>query len=223
MKETELYQPVKKLLESMGYHVKGEIGAIDIFGVSENTTIAVELKTTVNLKLFYQAIDRQKLVDKTYIAVPTEALKSHRKQIKSFHLLIKKLELGLIEVMRNEARIIIDINENRLTIKQKKNTKKGKRLIKEFNERQNNQNIGGTNGKKITAYKEKAIRVAVMLDKMKTASPIILKNHTGIDNVGSILTKNYYQWFERIDRGLYQLSSKGENELIDYLKVIDIK
>jgi hypothetical protein len=222
MKETDLYQPVKELLESLGYHVKGEIGSLDVFGVRGEQTIAVELKTIISLKLIYQAIDRQKLVNKTYIAVPYEALKSHRKQIKSFYSLIKRLGIGLIEVKKEEAKINIEISDASDGVEVKKNSRKRKSLIKEFNNRQNNQNLGGTQGKKITAYKEKVIRIANMLEKMGTASPKMLKEHTGIDDVQSILTNNYEGWFNRVVRGQYTLSDQGIVELKKLLKVIDI-
>ena len=45
MAETDLYMPVKSLLESMGAVVKGEVGDIDIFGLMpDGRTVAVEMK-----------------------------------------------------------------------------------------------------------------------------------------------------------------------------------
>jgi len=32
--ETSLYPPVKRLLESLGFHVKGEIGSCDLVGIA---------------------------------------------------------------------------------------------------------------------------------------------------------------------------------------------
>ena len=222
MKETDLYKPVKELLESLGYHVKGEIGSLDIFGVNQDQTVAVELKTTISLKLIYQAIDRQKLVNMTYIAVPYEALKSHKKQMKSLHSLLKRLGIGLIEVKNEKAEISIDPISNSDIKHYKKNGKRREKLVKEFNNRENNQNLGGTQGKKITAYKEKVIRIAYLLEKMGSASPKELQNQLGINDVGTILIKNYDQWFERTGRGIYTLSSIGLKELESYLNVLDL-
>ena len=71
MRETELYQPVKALLEGQGYEVKGEVGAADIVGVrGDEPPVIVELKTAFSLSLFHQAIERLKLSDSVYVAVP---------------------------------------------------------------------------------------------------------------------------------------------------------
>ena len=221
MYETDLFNPVKTLLESMGYHIKGEIGALDVFGISDKGSIAIELKLSITLKLIYQAIDRQKVADIVYVAVPKDALKKHQKQYKSLIDLLKRLNLGLIVVEKKEASILLETQsfETSKLIHQKRKTK---RILSEFHRRENHVNVGGTKGKKVTAYKESVIRVAHMLSKMKTASPKQLKAHTGIDHADTILMKNYEGWFEKVDRGIYQLSSKGEQELSAYLSLLDL-
>jgi hypothetical protein len=70
-RETDLYLPVKNLLEGQGYEVKGEIGAADVVGVrGDEDPVVVELKTSFSLSLFHQAIERQAITDTVYIAVP---------------------------------------------------------------------------------------------------------------------------------------------------------
>ena len=72
MPETDLYMPVKSLLESMGAVVKGEVGDIDIFGLMpDGRTVAVEMKLHLNLDVIIQAVLRQKVADSVYIAVPS--------------------------------------------------------------------------------------------------------------------------------------------------------
>jgi hypothetical protein len=66
MLETDLYQPVKSFFESQGYIVKAEINDIDILAIKEDITIAIELKVKISLKLIYQVIERQKLVDNVF-------------------------------------------------------------------------------------------------------------------------------------------------------------
>ena len=64
IKETDLYAPVKAMLEGQGYEVKGEIGAADIVAVrSTEDPVIVELKTGFSLTLFHQAIDRLAVSD----------------------------------------------------------------------------------------------------------------------------------------------------------------
>jgi hypothetical protein len=70
MKESDLFKPIASLLKSQGFIVQGEIKNLDVVAVKDNMTIAVEMKLTINLKLIYQVVDRLKLVDLVYLAVP---------------------------------------------------------------------------------------------------------------------------------------------------------
>jgi hypothetical protein len=220
MLETDLFNPVKKLLETFGYHVKGEVVHTDVFGVKEGQTIAVELKNQISLKLIYQAIERLKIADKVYIGIPKKAILSHRKDMKYLKQLLIKLNIGLISIDQNEAYFIINIEHGSTS---KRSNHKKRRVIKEFSERENHINLGGTRGKIVTAYKEKVIRIALMLQKMKSASPKKLMEHTGIEETSRILQSNFDGWFEKVDRGIYQLSLKGEKELAHYLEGLDIQ
>jgi len=220
MLESNLFDPIKRLLESHGYHVKGEIVHTDVFGVKEQRTIAVELKNQISLKLIYQAIERTKVADFVYIGVPKQAIISHRKEMKYLKQLLQKLKIGLISVDHNEASFLIEVDE--FSSKKRTNLKK-RRVIKEFNERDNHINLGGTKGKVLTAYKENVIRIAFMLRKMKSASPKKLMEHTGILETSRIMQSNFDGWFEKIERGIYQLSEKGEKELDFYLKDLDLQ
>ena len=44
-KETDLYPPVKKLLEDQGYEVKSEIGAADVVAIDEDGRLLEKLST----------------------------------------------------------------------------------------------------------------------------------------------------------------------------------
>ncbi|MDX9690974.1 MAG: DUF2161 family putative PD-(D/E)XK-type phosphodiesterase [Acholeplasmataceae bacterium] len=220
MKETELFEPIKKLLAEKGYHIKGEVGHVDVYGVKENQTIAVELKTTISLKLIYQAIDRLKVADFVYIGIPEVAVKGHKSDMKYLKMLLTKLNMGIIVVNHDDAYVLLEIPKTDL--KKKDNIKKRK-IIKEFNERTNHLNVGGTKGKKVTAYKEKVIKIAYALRKMKQASPKILMQYTGINETSSILRNDFEAWFEKVERGIYKLSPKGEIELNRFLDVLDIQ
>ncbi|MBU1142504.1 MAG: hypothetical protein KKH92_02545, partial [Firmicutes bacterium] len=107
MLETELFQPIKEFLENQGYQVKGEIGAIDCFAMKNNESIAVELKTSITLKLIYQAVERQKIADSVYVAIPKSAIASHRSQYKSFLLLLRRLSVGLLIVSSSGVEVLL--------------------------------------------------------------------------------------------------------------------
>ena len=71
MRETDLYEPIKALLESQGYAVKAEVGPADVVAVRDDEPpVIVELKTAFSLSLLHQAIERQAITDSVYVAVP---------------------------------------------------------------------------------------------------------------------------------------------------------
>ncbi len=83
MKETDLYPPIKAFLEGQGYEVKSEIGAVDVMAVrGEEDPVLVELKTGFSLALFHQGIERQKVTDAVYLAVPRRRLQGDQQQSK---------------------------------------------------------------------------------------------------------------------------------------------
>lgn len=213
MKETELYEPIKTYLESFGYTVKGEVGAIDVFAMKKEESIAVELKTQITLKLIYQAIERQKLADDVYIALPKSALKSHQINYRSFILLLRRLSIGLIVVHNHSISVVVDPKEYDLEMSKKRNKKKHSKLIEEFINRNNDLNIGGSRGKRLTVYREKVILVAKAVFEYKILSPKQIKELTGITEAPSILQKNYYGWFYRVRQGQYELTDKGKLEI----------
>ena len=209
MLETELYQPIKKYLEQRGYTVKGEIGAIDVYAIKDSSTIAVELKVNITLKLVYQAIDRQKLADDVYIAVPSLAIKSHRKNLRNFLLLLKRLSIGLMVVNNDKVEILLDPVDYNLNLSKSRSKRKRVKLIRDFNNLESNANQGGSKGKKMTVYRENVIKIAKLLFNNPGLSPKKIKEMTMINNTYSILQKNYYNWFMKKERGAYQLSEEG--------------
>lgn len=218
MKETSLYLPVAHLLESLGFQVKGEIGEVDIYGLKDQLTIAVELKTQISLKLLYQGVERQKVADIVYIAIPIEAKKSHKDSYHHFIHLLRRLELGLIIVHPSKASIEIEA----LPFDRVKSISKGKlkktKHLNEFRQRINDINLGGTSGKKITYYREQTLQIATFLKDNPFSSPKTILTQTKVENTSSILQKNYYGWFSKLQRGMYYLSEKGEKELREYIE-----
>ncbi|MCU0105488.1 DUF2161 family putative PD-(D/E)XK-type phosphodiesterase [Acholeplasma vituli] len=213
MEEKELYLPIKKYLESKGYVIKAEVKDIDIVGVKEHHTIAVELKTTVSLKLIYQAIDRQKMCDKVYIGLPKSAIKSHQANMRQFIYLLKRLDIGLIQVSDNEASLLMESDGFDMKRSIAQNKRKKKAILKEFSLRESDENVGGMKGKKMTHYRERVLKIAHYLEEFKTGSPKDIKAFTGVMDTPNILQKNYYMWFKKVDRGIYTLTLMGEKAL----------
>ncbi|MDO7728549.1 MAG: hypothetical protein MUQ13_04580, partial [Loktanella sp.] len=70
-READLYAPVKRFLETQGYKVKGEVGAVDVMALRDKEPpLLVELKLGFTLALFHQGIDRLSVSDLVYVAVP---------------------------------------------------------------------------------------------------------------------------------------------------------
>jgi len=213
LKETDLYEPCKALLESRGYQVKAEIGKVDIAAIKEDYLVIIELKLNISLKLIYQAIDRQKIADKVYIALPKKVVSNQKTNVKHFINLLKRLEIGLIIVDKDYAEVMIETFGFDLKRSITSSKKQKDQLLKEFSLRKSNINVGGTKGKKMTVYKEKVISIANYLEEFGEKSPIEIIRFTGIKETPNILRKNYYLWFYKVDRGVYKLSEIGYKEL----------
>lgn len=213
MEEKSLFEPIKRLLEDQGFIVKGEVKDIDMLALKDEIMLAVELKTNITLKLIYQAIERFKICDKVYLGIPNEAMKSHHKSLKSFLLLLRRLNLGLIIVKNGFAEVYLDALDYDVIKSKERNQRKKRKALNEFKLRENTHVLGGSKGVRMTHYREQVMKIAFTLNQLKIAAPKDIKLETQIDKTYSILHKNYYGWFERVERGKYQLSSLGKTEV----------
>lgn len=213
MFEHELFAPVVSLLEAQGYQVKGEIGAIDIFGMKERATIGVELKVKIALKLIYQAVDRQKLCDVVYIALPEKVVHTKNTHYHSFVALLRRLELGLIVVTKDKAYVEIEAIPYDRERSRNSNKVKKQRLVKEFLTRENTSTVGGKQGMRMTAYREKCIKIANYMKDKAAVSPKELKEALAITDVPGILRNNYYGWFVHLNKGSYALSPTYQEKI----------
>jgi hypothetical protein len=212
MLETDLYQPVKSFFESQGYTVKAEINDIDILAIKEDITIAIELKVKISLKLIYQVIERQKLVDNVFLAIPKDSYKSHRNSIKHFQLLLKRLNLGLILIDKEKVEVVFEPNHYDLNKSKSLNKRRKEKLLNTFNNLFSDSNKGGSKGKRMTVYKQNAIKIASLLAEKPGLSPKEIINETGVLNTQSILQKNFYGWFQKSSYASYLLTKKGLDE-----------
>lgn len=220
MPETELYAPVKKLLESMGYSVKAEVGDCDAFGVlPDGSTAAVEMKLRLNLDVIIQAVDRQKIADRVYIAVPSPK-KSTLKRWNSIGIVIRRLGIGLITVKKDGAKITFEPGEYDMKAAEARSKGKRKKLEAEFLQRHGDQNTGGTNGKTVTVYRENAILIAALAEKYGSIALSDIGKMAGVAKAGDIVKRNYYGWFKAEDDVLC-LTELGKSELSEYRELAD--
>lgn len=221
MLESDLYLPIKDLFEDLGYIVKAEVNSTDITAIKDEEIVIIEMKKTINMKLLYQAVTRQKLTDNVFVAIPKPNYKILRsKSFKEKEHILRRLQLGLIFV-GEIAEIKLLPKPFDMSISRGKNKKKKESLLNEFNNRNTSFNIGGvTKTKIITAYREEVIKIAYhMIDSPRSVKQ--LKELTNNQKTGNILIKNFYGWFNRIDRGIYELSQVGKEELNNYKHIIE--
>ncbi|PFP30597.1 hypothetical protein COJ96_05140 [Bacillus sp. AFS073361] len=222
LQEVDLYKPIQTYFVREGYEVYGEVKDCDIVAVKDEEIVVVELKLTLSVDLLVQAAKRQRITDKVYVAIPKPKQRLNSKKWAEKCNLIRKLELGLIVVSspgkRGKAEIIFDPSP----FKYRKNKLRLESIIKEINGRSADYNVGGSNRTKImTAYKENCVQIACNLECLGPLSPrMLIQLGTG-KNTSSILTKNYYGWFERIKRGTYVITEKGKAELKEYPELVN--
>lgn len=216
LRETDLYPPIKRFLESQGYEVKAEVGACDVFAVRANEPpVIVELKTSFQLALIYQAMDRQSATDHVYVAVPLL-----NKGISNEELgLCKRLGLGLLTVRDQWVEPHLDP----APYAPRKNAKRRQKLLKEFHQRVGDGNSGGSTRRKLmTAYRQDALRCASYIDGQKSARVCDVTNKAQVSRAPGILRSNVYRWFSKIERGTFELTDEGRQALVVYRDVLRV-
>ena len=221
IRETDLYKPVKMFFEAQGYEVKSEIIGCDVVAIKDKHPIAIiELKTKFSLELVLQGIERLSVSGIIYLAVLEGPKSGLKKRLNKIMKLCHMLGFGilLVTLPKNAGGYVTQILEplpNRPS-----NQKKSTRLLKEFKNRHGDPNTGGTTATSLmTAYKQNALRIVNGLENGCKTIPELRKK-TGVYNTASILQRNFYGWFSRVDRGVYELSSTGIQSSEEYAGII---
>lgn len=215
--ESELYAPVKTLFENMGYQVNAEVKDCDVTAVNGDELIIVELKKNLSVTLLAQGLKRQKSGAVTYVAIP----KPKRYSPKTFRdtlYVIKKLELGLIFVTLTGTHSYAEIIYEPQPFKPvKQNKVMMRKIMNEIDGRSIDTNTGGVTGRKIaTAYTEKCINIACILDMYGELSPKEVRSYGGDEKCGMIMRMNVYGWFDHVKKGVYAINKAGRKALLEY-------
>ncbi|WP_405109568.1 DUF2161 family putative PD-(D/E)XK-type phosphodiesterase [Paenibacillus sp. FSL K6-1217] len=173
--ETELYAPLKIFFERQGYDIKGEVRTCDLVGIREDEAqpLIVEMKKSFNLALLLQGIERLRLSPNVYLAVERVREKKGAVNQRWGELtgLCRRLGLGLITVVfyKTKAPLVEVLAEPGEAPPQARSAvRRRERLLYEFRERSGDYNTGGsTRVKLVTAYREKALRVALALQALE--------------------------------------------------------
>ncbi|MEI6897987.1 MAG: DUF2161 domain-containing phosphodiesterase [Psychromonas sp.] len=219
LQEIDLYQPIKNHLQSFGFEVKGEIKNCDVVATRGDDIIIVELKLSLNITLLLQAMDRFSLSDTVYLAIPKQC-GIYKKQNKQVKKLIKRLGFGLIIIDFQKTQQYVEVLCDPQQYTPRINKRKQGALLKEFTLRIGDTQKGGATRAKagLTAYRQRCIRVAQYLIEKPSAKGAEIKKAIGEEQATDFLRNDYYHWFEKITRGVYQLSEKGKKELPGWLE-----
>ncbi|MFY8114054.1 MAG: DUF2161 domain-containing phosphodiesterase [Rhabdaerophilum sp.] len=214
MAETDLYRPIKLFLEAQGYAVKAEIRDCDVVAVrGEEAPVIVELKTAFSLPLLLQGVDRQSMSDAVYLAFGPPK----RRQQGDIVKLCKRLGLGVLVVTGDFVEPLADP----LPYQPRRNTRRTTLLLKEFAHRVGDPNIGGsTRRPRMTAYRQDALRIAVLLAREGASKVALLRERTRVSRTAAILQDDVYGWFQRESRGIYALSPKGLGALEQFAEAV---
>ena len=226
--EKDLYLPVKKLFEEKGYRVKGEVQHCDLVAQSAGKPLViVELKKNLNLELFLQVIDRLTITDQVYVAFPlpksTQKSALWNRKKRTILRLCRRIGVGLIVVhILRMKKPFAEIHLAPGPYQPRKNAAKTSVLMEEFDRREGDHNLGGSSNKPIiTAYRQEALRCAQLLKMVGPLKISVLKQLGAGIKAGNILRDNHYEWFERKERGVYQLTPAGLKGLSDFKWVVD--
>ena len=206
-RESDLYLPVKRLLEGQGYEVKGEVGAADLVALrGEELPVIVELKLKISLALYHQAVARLTVSDAVYIAVPKPSGRTARRALKDNLALCRRLGLGFIVVKDGRAEVLCDPGP----YAPRKNKRKQARLLREFQRIEGDPNAGGaTRHGIVTGYRQDGLRCAAHLAEHGASRGRDVVSATGVKEATRIMRDNHYGWFDKIGTGVYAVNAAG--------------
>jgi hypothetical protein len=217
MPETALYPTVKRFLESAGFRVKAEVNGCDVVAVRDDDPLRlaiVEMKLGFNLELLLQAMDRMRIADEVWLAVP--ATRRGRDRDTRVHRLCRAIGFGLLAV--HVARDRVEVLAEPGPYQPRPDARRRKRLLTEHARRRNDLAVGGSTRQPImTAYREQALACAAML---RAGPGKVAALRAVAPDAGRILLHNYYGWFERAQRGVYRLTDAGEAALLRWDGVV---
>jgi hypothetical protein len=210
--EANLYPPVKRFLERLGFEVKGEVCGCDLVALrgGEPTAVVIgELKLTFTLELVLQAVDRFPICDEIWLAVRMSRRGRGREGDPRVKKLCRLLGLGLLAVTASGK---VEVLVEPVPWRPRRDAKRRSRIVDEHRRRRGDPAAGGSTRQPImTAYRQQALACAAALAQAP-ARPRDLKS--GLPDAPKILLSNVYGWFVRIERGVYSLSDGGRAALL---------
>jgi len=216
--EADLYPAVKDFLEKQGYTVKSEIRGCDVVALrGDAPPVIVELKLAFSLALLLQGIDRLSLTDRVYLAVSrprgrrARGVSVYRREIRD---LCRRVGLGLLTVAPGRTAAAVEVVAEPMPYRPRRRTKELTRLLGEHARRAGDPNRGGvTRTPIVTAYRQEALRCALLIRQGGRANIKMLRETGVVPNVSSILQRDVYGWFRRRERATYELTDRAQQDI----------
>lgn len=162
--ETDLYLPVKRHLEGLGFEVKGEVRGCDLVALSDGApefVVIGELKQSFTLELVLQAVDRTAACDEVWLAVAASKRGRGRESDARVKKLCRFLGFGLLVVIAGSK---VEVVVEQAPWKPRRDAKRRSRLIEEHRRRAGDPVVGGsTRLPQMTAYRQQALAIANVL------------------------------------------------------------
>ena len=215
MKESDLYLPLKRFLESQNFEVKGEVQNCDALAIrGKEAPVIVELKLSLNLNVVLQAVERLSLTPKVYIGIPKQCKSLNHRQ-KHILKLLRMLGLGLLMIDSDQETGSVDVLLDPGEYRPRKSKYRQERLLGEFVKRVGDPNLGGTEKRKgiMTAYRQQALKIARFLQKQGPTKASHIARALEDPKARDILYRDVYGWFDRVSLGVYELSPRGKQEI----------
>lgn len=213
-RESDLYPPLKRFLESQQYQVKGEVQDCDALAIrGEEAPVVVELKLSLNLDVILQAVDRLALTPKVYIGIPKKKTVLNRRRKRVLKLL-GMLGLGLLVIdTKGKGRVEVVLDPKEYT--PRKSKFRQERLLGEFQKRVGDPNLGGMEKKRgvMTAYRQRALKIAGFLQQRGPTKASQVAQSLNDPKARALLYRDVYGWFERVSLGVYGLTPRGQREV----------
>jgi hypothetical protein len=213
--ERDLYPTVKAFLEAQGYDVKAEVRGCDVVAIrGDEPPVIVELKVAINLALVLQGINRLALTDRVYLAVSRPRSRRAPVYRRGVRDLCRRLGLGLMTVAPGRAGGSVEVLVDPLPYRPRKRAASLTRLLGEHARRVGDPNCGGvTRTKIVTAYRQEALRCAMLIEQGGLASLKMLRETGLVPNAASILQRDVYGWFRRLGRATYGLTDRARQDM----------
>lgn len=211
-KEVELYPPIKTFFESQGYEVKAEVGAADVVARRGDETVIIEMKLRFSLELLYQAVDRLRLTDQVFLVIPRVSGRAGYRKLKSQVTLCRRLGVGLITIRHRDTYLEQLCAPGPYA--PRKSKVKQQRLAAQFDRLKGDPNDGGAERHGlVTGYRQDALRCAAFLAEHGAQKGAEVAKAAQVPTATRIMADNHYGWFERVDRGIYGLTTAGSQGL----------